>query len=66
MIDSEIFDTLFKWNVGVYGAIKLRTDGRRAVVAFPREQSKGGKRWFTYELEKDANGIFQTEGVGRH
>ena len=63
---SEILDELFKRNVGVYGAINLRTDGRRAVVAFRREQSKGTNRWFTYELEKDAQGIFQVQDVSGH
>ncbi len=61
---AEILDELFKRNVGVYGAINLRTDGRRAVVAFRREQSKGVKRWFSYELEKDSQGIFQVQNVG--
>jgi beta-lactamase superfamily II metal-dependent hydrolase len=60
---AEILDELFKRNVGVYGAINLRTDGRRAVVAFRREQSKGTKRWFSYELEKDSRGIFQVQDV---
>jgi hypothetical protein len=63
---SEILDELFKRNVGVYGAINLRTDGRRAVVAFRREQSKGTNRWFSYELEKDSNGIFQAQDVSGH
>ena len=63
---AEILDELFKRNVGVYGAINLRTDGRRAVVAFRRERSKGVKRWFSYELEKDSQGIFQVQNVGGH
>lgn len=63
---SEILDELFKRNVGVYGAINLRTDGRRAVVAFRREQSQGTNRWFTYELEKDPQGIFQVQDVSGH
>jgi hypothetical protein len=63
---AEILDELFKRNVGVYGAINLRTDGRRAVVAFRREQSKGTKRWFFYELEKDSNGIFQVQALSGH
>ena len=63
---SEILDELFKRNVGVYGAINLRTDGRRAVVAFRREQSQGTNRWFTYELEKDSQGIFQVQDVSGH
>ncbi len=56
---SKILGTLFKRNVGVYGAINLRTDGKTAIIAFRREQSKGLKRWFYYELKKDMNGIFQ-------
>jgi hypothetical protein len=63
---AEILDELFKRNVGVYGSVNLRTDGRRAVVAFRREKSKGTKRWFYYELEKDSNGIFQVQGVKGH
>ncbi|MDH3770138.1 MAG: DUF2089 domain-containing protein [Nitrospirota bacterium] len=63
---AEILDELFKRNVGVYGAINLRTDGRQAVVAFRREPSNGTKRWFSYELEKDSNGIFQVQDVNGH
>ncbi len=63
---EDILDELFKRNVGVYGAINLRTDGRRAVVAFRREQSKGTNRWFTYELEKDSQGIFQVQETTGH
>jgi hypothetical protein len=60
---SAILDELFKRNVGVYGAVNLRTDGRRAVVAFRRERPRGVKRWFYYTLEKDLNGVFQLGGV---
>lgn len=56
---DEILDKLFKRNVGVYGAINLRTDGRKAVIAFRMEKSKGIKRWFYYQLEKDTNGVYQ-------
>lgn len=56
---AKILDELFKRNVGVYGAVNLRTDGRSAVVAFRNEKPKGVKRWFFYELEKDVDGIFQ-------
>jgi hypothetical protein len=54
----ELVDRLFKRNVGVYGAINLRTDGRRAVVAFRNEIPKGINKWFYYELERDPNGVF--------
>jgi hypothetical protein len=56
---AKILDELFKRNVGVYGAINLRTDGRSAVVAFRNEKPKGVKRWFYYELKKDLNGVFK-------
>lgn len=56
---EQLLDQLFKRNVGVYGAINLRTDGRRAVIAFRNEQPKGVARWFCYELERDAEGLFQ-------
>ena len=63
---AKILDELFKRNVGVYGAINLRTDGRRAVVAFRSEKPKGVKRWFYYALEKDVNGIFQVQNTDGH
>lgn len=50
---DTILDLLFKRNVGVYGAINLRTDGRRAVVAFRNEKGSDTNRWFYYEMEKD-------------
>ena len=56
---DEILDELFKRNVGVYGAVNLRTDGRRAVIAFRREEAGDTNRWFYYELEQDAAGAFQ-------
>lgn len=63
---EEILDELFKRNVGVYGAINLRTDGRTALVAFRNEQPRGVQRWFYYELEKDADGVFQVKGDDGH
>ncbi|MEW8560558.1 MAG: hypothetical protein AB2541_00590 [Candidatus Thiodiazotropha sp.] len=63
---NKILDELFKRNVGVYGAINLRTDGRRAVIAFRSEKPKGIKRWFYYELAKDMDGVFQVQGTDRH
>lgn len=61
---EQILYVLFRRNVGVYGAINLRTDGREALVAFRMEKTKGTKRWFYYELEKDANGVFQVKEGG--
>jgi hypothetical protein len=31
------------------------------VIAFRKEKPRGVKRWFTYELAKDVNGVFQVE-----
>ena len=56
---DSILNELF--NVGVYGAVNLRTDGHEAVIAFRNETPKGVKRWFFYELKKDAKGIFQVQ-----
>jgi beta-lactamase superfamily II metal-dependent hydrolase len=63
---AKILDELFKRNVGVYGAINLRTDGRSAVVAFRNEKPKGVKRWFYYELKKDLNGVFKVQDADGH
>lgn len=62
---EAILDELFKRNVGVYGAINVRTDGHRVVIALRNERPRGIKRWFYYELEKDRDGVFQvTESDG--
>jgi hypothetical protein len=39
--------------------VNLRTDGRKAVIAFRKEKPRGVKRWFYYELEKNVDGVFQ-------
>lgn len=62
---DDILDKLFKRNVGVYGAINVRTDGDKVVIAFRKEKSVLS-RWFFYELEKDSDGIFQTKGLASH
>jgi hypothetical protein len=60
---SDLLDEIFKRNVGVYGAINLRTDGNSAIVAFRKEESSDTDRWFYYELEKDRDGVFQVINV---
>jgi beta-lactamase superfamily II metal-dependent hydrolase len=55
---EDLLDKIFKRNVGVYGAINVRTDGKRAVVAFRKESPKDTSRWFFYELTPDASGSF--------
>ena len=60
---SDLLEEVFKRNVGVYGAINIRTDGNQVVVAFRNEVSKGIKKWFYYELEKDNEGTLTTQGL---
>lgn len=56
---DALLDEVFKRNVGVYGAINLRTDGNKAIIAFRLEKPGKVRRWFYYELEKDHDGEFQ-------
>jgi beta-lactamase superfamily II metal-dependent hydrolase len=60
---SDLLDEIFKRNVGVYGAINLRTDGNSAVIAFRKEEASATNRWFYYELEKDRDGVFQVVDI---
>lgn len=57
---EHVRQDLLKRNVGVYGAINLRTDGDKAVIAFRKESSSATSRWFYYELERNADGFFET------
>ena len=63
---ADILDDVFKRNVGVYGAINVRSDGKHVVVAFRKEATKGTSRWFYYEMEKDAAGTLQVKGTSGH
>lgn len=54
---NAVHRELFKRNVGVYGAITLRTDGDEVLIAFRREKPKGKKRWQTYRYEMKENGF---------
>lgn len=42
--------------VATYGAIQLRTDGERVVMAYKLERKRGSIEWDTYRLEPDAAG----------
>ncbi len=46
----EIVDKLER-SVAVYGAINLRTDGKRVVLAYKMERSTAKKGWDVYQLE---------------
>jgi beta-lactamase superfamily II metal-dependent hydrolase len=43
-------------SVAVYGAINLRTDGEKVVLAYKLERSKPEKGWDIYRLEPDEEG----------
>ena len=62
-IDAEhdtLVDELLKRNVTVYGAINLRTDGRRVVLAYMlerfRQRGNSLTRWDIYPMEKMGDG----------
>ena len=49
----EFHDRRYRRQVNVYGAINIRTDGQRLVVAFLKEIGKPTSRWQTYEYHFD-------------
>lgn len=61
---DAVVDELLKRNVVTYGAINLRTDGRKAIFAYklekPRINERGRKRsitkWDIYRMEKTGGG----------
>ncbi len=54
----KLREQLLKRNVGVYGAINLRTDGKDAVIAFRKESGSPKNRWFFYKLMRGPDGLF--------
>lgn len=60
----KLRQALLKRNVGVFGAVNLRTDGKNAVIAFRKESSSDTSRWFYYELQRDDDGSFSTKLKG--
>ena len=61
---ADIRKTLMRRNIGVYGAVNLRTDGKNAVIGFRKESGSASSRWFYYELVSDSKGNFTTKLVG--
>ena len=59
---DELVDNLAKRNVITYGAINLRTDGRRAVMAYKLERPRSYRntitKWDIYKLERADQGPF--------
>lgn len=52
---NEIVDCIDR-SVAVYGAIHLRTDGRRIVMAQKLERPRGSEKWDVYRLEPAGDG----------
>lgn len=49
--------------MAVYGAINLRTDGKRVVIAQKLERPRpNGEKWDAHRLEADASGEFRYLG----
>ncbi len=61
---KSLLNDALRRNVGVYGAINLRTDGENAVLAFRKEKAAAKSRWFYYELHRDPSGAFFPELKG--
>ncbi len=53
---AKLQDRLMRRNVEVYGAINLRTDGQRLVLAFMVEAPKPSSRWHTYWFDHSEQG----------
>lgn len=53
---SELLERIRKRNVGVYGAITLRSDGAHMQISFQLESPRGKQRWQVYGLHQDADG----------
>lgn len=53
---TELQDAIRRRNVGVYGAINLRTDGQHIEVTFLLEKPRGKQRWQKYSIARQANG----------
>ena len=47
---------LSRSNVAVYGAIYVKTDGKRLITAFKFEEPSDKKKWFYFEYKLDAGG----------
>ena len=53
---KKALSRLSRDNVSVYGAIHVKTDGKKLIVAFKKETDSLTSRWFYYEYQQDANG----------
>ena len=53
---KKLFDKDKKINVTIYGAINLRTDGEKVVLAYMLEKPSESRRWDVYTLESKNDG----------
>ena len=53
---DEVTDEFNQRNVTVYGSINLRSDGRKAVMAYRLEQPTRSRQWDVYRLEPAGRG----------
>lgn len=60
---EEKFELDRKRNVTVYGAINVRTDGTKVVLAYMLEKPSNSRRWDVYTLESTAGGALQYKNV---
>ena len=57
---SEIHDKTLNRSIAVYGAITVRTDGDRVVLAQKLEKPRSkSMKWDIYRLERDGSGPLQ-------
>ena len=52
-----------KRNVTVYGAINIRSDGEKVVLAYMLEKPSNSRRWDVYTLESTSGGALQYKNV---
>lgn len=52
-----------KRNVTVYGAINIRSDGEKVVIAYMLEKPSNSRRWDVYTLESTSGGALQYKNV---
>ncbi len=63
---DDLYESLLRRNVTVYGAINVRTDGEKCIIAQKLEKGSGGKRWDIYKIEKGRNGKFKYNSKHEH
>ncbi|MEW8660691.1 MAG: hypothetical protein AB2603_20460 [Candidatus Thiodiazotropha endolucinida] len=60
---EEKFGLDRKRNVTVYGAINIRSDGKKVVIAYMLEKPSRSRRWDVYTLESTSGGALQYKNV---